>query len=218
MSNRPDPMIPPTVADAEQAISRLENKRNALLARGTELATNRASVAYKALNDDDAVAKQKLDQIGRESSQHSHDLASVDAALKTAQQRLEAAKRHQAKQADREQAKALRDALQQFVQHAAGVDSALEVLVASCNGLAETLVAMHRSGSQFPTDAQLMSFGGRVLLGALAKTPFRRNFETLPPDQRSRTMSMVVQQWSDTVERSIAQRLGDQTTNTPEAA
>jgi hypothetical protein len=78
---------------------------------------------------------------------------------------------------------------------------------------------MHRAGSQFPSDAQLLSLGGRVLLGALGKTPFRRDFETLPPDQRSRTMSMVVQQWAGTVERSIQQRLGDgQTTNTTEAA
>jgi hypothetical protein len=51
-----------------------------------------------------------------------------------------------------------------------------------------------------------------VLLAALSRTPFRRNFETLPPLERNRTMTQVVAQWSDTVERSIAQRLGDQTT------
>jgi len=97
------------------------------------------------------------------------------------------------------------------MQHAAGIDAALEVLVASCNGLAESLTAMHRCGSSFPSDAQLQSLGGRVLLGALSKTPFRRNFETLPPLERNRSMAAIAQGWSDTIERDIKQRLGDPT-------
>jgi hypothetical protein len=212
-------MIPPTVAAAEQAIANLEAKRSALIERGNELATVRASVAYKALNDDDPTARETLSRVNKETAAHGSELASIDAALVTARQRLEAAQRHEAKQADREQAKALRDALQQFVQHAAGVDASLEVLVSSCDGLQEALTAMHRCGSNFPTDAQLQSLGGRVLLGALSKTPFRRNFETLPPLERDRSMARIAQQWGDTVERSIQQRLGDdQTTNTTEAA
>jgi hypothetical protein len=52
-----------------------------------------------------------------------------------------------------------------------------------------------------------------VLLGALSKTPFRRNFETVPPLERDRSMARIAQQWSDTVERSIRERLGDQPNN-----
>ena len=219
MSNRQrtDPMIPPSVSDAEAAITRLEGKRSELLARGDELATIRASVAYKALNDDDASARSALDRVNKETAEHGSELASLDCALATARQRLEAAQRYEAKQADRAKAVELRAALKQFEQHAAGVDSALEVLVSSCNGLQESLTLMHRCGSNFPTDAQLQSLGGRVLLGALSKTPFRRNFETVPPLERDRSMARIAQQWSDTVERSIQQRLGDQT-NENEAA
>jgi len=57
-----------------------------------------------------------------------------------------------------------------------------------------------------------------VLLGALSKTPFRRNFETVPPLERDRSMARIAQGWSDTVERSIAQRLGDDQTNKPDEA
>jgi len=219
MSNRQrtDPMIPPSVSDAEAAITRLEGKRSELLARGDELATIRASVAYKALNDDDASARSALDRVNKETAEHGSELASLDCALATARQRLEAAQRYEAKQADRAKAVELRAALKQFEQHAAGVDSALEVLVSSCNGLQESLTLMHRCGSNFPTDAQLQSLGGRVLLGVLSKTPFRRNFETLPPLERDRSMARIVAQWSDTVKRSIQQRLGDQT-NENEAA
>jgi hypothetical protein len=217
-SNRTDPMIPPTVSNAEQMVQRFERERAALLERGTELATIRASVAYKALSDDDATARATLDRINKETAEHSGTLASIDAALATARQKLEAAKQHEAKQADREQAKALRDALRQFIQHAAGVDSALEVLIASCNGMQEALTRMHRCGSTFPSDAQLQSLGGRCLLGALSKTPFRRNFETVPPLERDRSMARIAQQWGDTVERSIQQRLGDEQTNKPDEA
>jgi hypothetical protein len=77
--------------------------------------------------------------------------------------------------------------------------------------LEEGLTEMHRCGRAFPSDTQLLSLGGRVLLGALSRTPFRRDFETLPRLERNRTMTQVVQQWSTPVERSIAQRLGDQT-------
>jgi len=213
MSNRQrsDPMMPPSVAAAEAAIANLTAKRDALVERGNELATIRASVAYKALSEDDATAKQKLDQINKESVSHSHELASVDAALTTARAKLEAAKRAEARAADRARAAELRAALAQFIQHAAGVDAALDVLVESTNGLERALVEMHRCGSTFPSDAQLLSLGSRVVIAALSRTTFRREFPAVPPLERNRTMSAIVQQWSDTVERSIQQRLGDQT-------
>jgi len=210
MSNRQrsDPMMPPSVAAAEAAIANLTAKRDALVERGNELATIRASVAYKALSEDDATAKQKLDQINKESVSHSHELASVDAALTTARAKLEAAKRAEARAADRARAAELRAALAQFIQHAAGVDAALDVLVESTNGLERALVEMHRCGSAFPSDAQLQSLGGRVLLAGLSKTPFRRNFEAVPPLERGRRMAQIAQQWADTVERNIRERLG----------
>jgi hypothetical protein len=206
-----DPLMPPTVADAEQVIADLQSKRAALVERGNEMATIRASYAYAAHARGDETARRKLDAINKETAEHASELASIDAALVTAQQRLDSAKRYEAKQADRERAKVLREAMAQFVQHAAALDNALAALVSSCNAMQESLMAVHRSGSQFPSDAQLMSLGGRVLLAALSRTPFRRDFETLPPDQRLRTMSAVVAQWADTVERALAQRLGEQT-------
>jgi hypothetical protein len=210
MNNKP---TIPTVADAEAAIANLQQKRDALIERGKQLDQVRASIAFAALAYDDAKARQRFDALNRETMEHLSELSGLDAALKTATQRLEAAKRHEAKQADRAKAVELRTALKQFEQHAAGVDSALEVLVASCNGMQDALTAMHHCGSNFPSDAQLQSLGGSVLLGALSKTIFRRNFETLPPLERNRSMSAVVQQWSDTVERSVKQRLGDQPNN-----
>ena len=220
MSNRQrtNPMIPPSVVDAEAAIANLTAKRDVLVERGNELATIRASVAYKALSEDDATAKQKLDQINKESVSHSHELASIDAALVTAKQRLEAAQRAEARMAERAQAEALRAALAQFVQHAAGIDSALDVLIESCSGMEQVLREIHHCGSSFPSDAQLLSLGSRVLIAALSKTTFRREFPAVPPLERNRTMTAIARQWAETIERNIAQRLGDQTNETIEAA
>jgi hypothetical protein len=197
-----------SVANAEQLLQRFERERLELVERKAALAEKRRSVAYDAHAAGDA---KLLDGVHREAAELESRITGLDDAVAEAKRRLEAAKQHEAKQADREQAKALRNALQQFTQHAAGVDSALEVLVSSCNGMQESLTAMHRCGSTFPSDAQLQSLGGRVLLGALSKTPFRRNFETVPPLERDRSMARIAEQWSDTVERSIKQRLGDQT-------
>jgi hypothetical protein len=207
-----------TVAEAQRILTQLEERRAAVVARGQELATIRASYAYAAHANSDAAARAKLDQVNRETAEHGSELASIDGALATARRKLEAAQQHEAKAAEREQAQALRGALRQFTQHAAGVDGALEVLIASCNGLQEALNAIHRCGSSFPSDAQLQSMGGRVLLGALSKTPFRRNFETLPPLERDRSMARIAEQWSATVERGVKPRLGEQTTNMTEVA
>jgi len=143
-------MIPPSVVDAEAAIANLTAKRDVLVERGNQLATSRASVAYKALNDDDAVAKQKLDQIGRETSQHSHELASVDAALTTARQKLEAAQRHEAKQADREQALAIRQEWTEAAADFADLDRSLGLAADAARRLYERYGTMQQHGYRPP--------------------------------------------------------------------
>jgi hypothetical protein len=211
MSNRQttDPMIPPSVADAEQAIANLEQKRAAMVARGDQLATNRASVAYKALHDDDATAKATLERINKESIEHDHALASVDAALKTARHRLEAAKRHEAKAADRDNARQLSVALDQFTQTAAELDRVLADVAALGHNLHQIQGRMREFGSPVPNAAQLDSLGFRCLLTACAATPWHRHFQVLAPHER-RTFSDLIAIWTDTNRKHLAARL-DQT-------
>jgi hypothetical protein len=221
MSNRQriDPLVPPPTIDAATAaIAALTTKRDVLVDRGKELATIRASVAFKALSEGDAAATAKLDQINKESVVQDHELASIDAALTTARQRLEAAQRHEARIAERAKAEALRAAVKQFCNHAAALDSSLDILVESSIGLEQALVEIHRAGSQFPSDAQLLSLGSRVLLGALSRTTFRREFAAVPPLERNRSMVAIARQWSEVVERGIQQRLGAEQTNEHEVA
>jgi hypothetical protein len=214
--NKPDQQT--SVADAEAIIRNLEDKRRALVERGNELATIRASYAYAAHANGDKAARAKLDQVNKETAEHGSELASIDGALATARQKLEAAKQHEAKAADRARAAELRAALKRFVEHGAGVDAALEVLIESCDGLERTLVEIHRCGSAFPSDAQLLSLGSRVVTAALSKTTFRREFPAVPPLERNRSMARITQQWAETVERNLQAQLGDQANETIEAA
>jgi hypothetical protein len=198
-----------TVANAEAMLQRFEREHAELIERKVVLADRRRDQAYAAHAGDTAAAK-ALDDLHKGAVELESRIAGLDDAINEARRRLEQARESESRAADRARAMQLRQALKEFSNHAAGVDAALEVLVESCSGMAQALTAMHRAGSGgFPSDAQLLSLGGRVLLGALSKTPFRRNFETLPPLERNRTMTQVVRQWSDTVERGIRERLGE---------
>jgi len=201
----------PNVVNAEQMLARFERERAGLVERKAALADKRRNVAYDAHAGDGSASK-LLDGVHQEAVELESRITGLDDAITEARHRLEAAQQHEARAADRERALQLRDALKRFVEHGAGVDAALDVLIESCNGMQEALTAMHRCGSTFPSDAQLLSLGSRVLIAALSRTPFRREFPAVPPLERNRSMAAIVQQWSDAVERSIQQRLGDQTT------
>jgi hypothetical protein len=216
MSNRQTvPTIPPlTVSAAEAAIANLTAKRDALVERGDQLATNRASVAYKALHDDDPTAKAALERIGKESVEHDHALASVDAALATGKQKLEAAKRHEAKQADRANAKRLRECLAAFKESARTLDATLEVLIAGGGTMRQLITEMNRLGLTHPSHNQLDTLGGIALRSALMNTPWQRHFERVGPMEQ-KTFAVLMQSWSPMIERHIAAL---EQTNEPEAA
>ena len=205
--NKPATKETPTVANAEAMLARFERERADLVERKAALAEKRRAVAFDAHAGDGSASK-LLDGLHREAAELESRIIGLDDAVAEARRRLEQAHEYEAREADRAKAVELRAALKQFVEHGAGVDAALEVLIESCNGMERALVEIHRCGSAFPSDAQLLSLGSRVLIAALSKTTFRREFPAVPPLERNRTMSAIVQQWSDTVERNIRERLG----------
>jgi hypothetical protein len=201
---------PTSVADAEQVIANLESKRAALIERGKELATIRASLAYSALADGDDKSRAKLDKLNIEAATHNSEVAAVEAAIKTANERLAAARDHEAKQADRASARELKVVLDQFVQTARQLDEALADVAALGHNLHQIQARMRELGSPVPNDAQLDSLGFRCLLTACAATPWHRHFQVLAPHER-RSFSALIDIWRGTNEQHLAARLGDQT-------
>ena len=94
-----------------------------------------------------------------------------------------------------------------------GVDAALTLLRDALLGLNDAATAIHQGGVTHPTYEQIEAFAHRCVLAGLSSTGLRRRFETLPPSERNRTMTAVVEQWAVAVERNIAQRLGEPTSN-----
>ena len=206
-----------SVSDAEAAIARLEGKRSELLARGTELATVRASLAYAALADGDDKSRAKLDKLNIEAATHTSEVAAVEAAIKTANERLAVARNHEAKQADRASARELSVVLDQFTRTAAELDRVLADVARLGHALHQIQVQMAQLGSPVPNGAQLDSLGFRSLLTACAATPWHRHFQVLAPHER-RSFSDLIAIWTDTNRKHLASRLVEQTNKPDEAA
>jgi hypothetical protein len=62
------------VKEAEAVVAQLEQKRIKCVARGTELADERASIALLAHADNDAKARKRLNEINSEIAVHSSEL------------------------------------------------------------------------------------------------------------------------------------------------
>jgi hypothetical protein len=91
------------VEKAKAVIVDLERKREVCVRRGSELADQRANVALAAHTGDQKAAK-KLEQIHQAIIVHDGELASIDAALKAAGDRLAAMERMAGLGAERERA------------------------------------------------------------------------------------------------------------------
>jgi chromosome segregation ATPase len=207
-----------SVESLEAVIGKLEQQRADLERRSKELANTRASLAYSALADGDEKSRAKLDKLNIEAATHSSEIAAVQAAIKTANERLAGARDHEAKAADRANARELKVVLDQFVQTARQLDEALADVATLGRNLHQIQERMRELGSPVPNGAQLDSLGYRWLLTACASTPWRRHFETLAPHER-RSFSALIDIWRATNDKHLASHLGDeQTTNTTEAA
>ena len=213
--NKPDQQT--SVADAEAIIRNLEDKRRALVERGNELATIRASYAYAAHANGDKAARAKLDQVNRETAEHGSELASIDGALATARQKLDLARQREALETDRANARELKVVLDQFVQTATQLDAALAEVAAVGHNLHAIQARMRELGAPVPNSAQLDSLGYRCLLTACASTPWFRHFETLAPHER-RSFSALIDIWRATNDKHLASHLGDEQSSKTEAA
>ncbi len=101
----------------EDVIRELEAKKARLVARDAAIASERATLGYAAHVDDDAKARAKVGKLNAEAVTLAGELESITAALRTAGERLAAARQAEAVAADKANALALREELQAFCKH-----------------------------------------------------------------------------------------------------
>jgi hypothetical protein len=194
------------IEKAERVVAELEDKRRHLVQQATELDAERQKISYAAFTGDQK-ARQRLDRINTETATHNSEMASLSAAIHEANTRVAAAHRNAAIAADKAQATELAEVLETFVECGRDIDAALAIIVEKSQLMEKTLFRMNQLGSASPNSRQLESIGSRALITALMETPWRREFQHLPPGER-RSFNEMVDAWYPMVEANIAQRLG----------
>ena len=194
-----------SVAAAEGVVAALEAKREACVRAGVELQDERTALAFSAHADGDAKARSRLEQVHTAIATHASELASLDAALRAAGERLERARQAEAARADKARSGELLKELDRFREIGRELDVVLAAVATNGAALSECLGKIHQLGSPFPTSQQLDSLGGRCLLTAIAATPWRRNFEPLAPRER-RSFTDLIEVWASTIENGLGAR------------
>lgn len=145
-----------SVEKAEKVVASLEAKHEACVRHGTELQAERANVALAA-HTGDAKSRKRLDEINTAIATHASELASLDAALRAAADRLTKAREHEAAAADRALAKEVRKACSEFVARAERLDQ-LGVEYSDNAQALEALGAWLNSHGFPPTGQQRVTF------------------------------------------------------------
>ena len=147
------------VEKAEQTLQELQAKRERVVVRAAELALERKDAAYAAHAEKNADARRRLDKVNAESAQHASELKSVEHALATAQDRLQAARSAVAQATDREKALAPRALLAEFVECGVSLDEALTAVAEEGHALLDVVSKMHTLGTVYPSHEQVRVLG-----------------------------------------------------------
>jgi hypothetical protein len=195
----------------EGITTEITRKREACVKRGTELADERASVALGA-HTGDAKAAKRLTEIHNALALHSSELASLDAAVKAAGEKLAAAERAEVRAADRQKAEEARKLVKElgecFPFLARHLAEAARALIAINDGFEE----LRKMGFASPTPDMV-----RLNICAIVQTwamrlpkhwhnELRDGFRFLAPHER-KTAEAYWAQIQASIDNQINQRL-----------
>jgi hypothetical protein len=204
------------VGKAQSVVGDLQAKHAAAVKYGAELADERAGVALSAHTGDQQAAK-RLMEIHQQIAIHASELASLDAAVRVAGDRVAAAQSARAVELQKLDAIKLRAVSAAFRAQCQKIDKVLDALV---NALfdAEPIRQQLNALDAGPSFQQWTILGERPILLALADTDFEgRIGRVLAPNERM-TFAALAESWSHQHEVIIARILGDQQTSSTEAA
>lgn len=200
------------VTQAQSVVSDLEAKRGDAVRRGTDLADERSSIAFQAHTTNDEKAAKRLQEIHQQIAVHASELASLDAAIRAAGEKVDAAKAAVAVEIQKLDALKLRAASRAFAAHMRKLDKALDDLVNSLYDIEPLRQQLDKLGVG-PSYEQFVVLGERPMLLALADTVFEgRIGRRLAPSERM-TFTQLAEAWTRSHEDAVARILGEQTNN-----
>lgn len=194
----------------------LEEKREAEIKHGSDLAAERANVALAAHTGDEKAAK-RLQEIHQAIAMYGSELASLDAALRAAGTKVEHAQSQVAVELQKLDAVKLRTASKQFVAQLKKIDATLDAFV-NCLYDVEPIRQQLDALGVGPSFTQFLALGERPILLALSDTIFegRDLGRRLAPNERM-TFTQLAEAWTRSHEAAVSRILGEQT-DTTEAA
>jgi hypothetical protein len=158
----------------------------------------------------------RSDEIHTTLAKHSSELAALDAALKSAHQRVADLRAAEVQAQAREVARELLKRAARLVQLGQTLDDANSVRVEASNAIADELTEMrslaHGLGVHIPNHEQFLALGSRADQTATMGSAFARVVgEHLAPRER-RTHMSYVQPWRDAIAKGCAALMGEKET------
>ena len=199
-----------TVAEAEQVVTRLQEQLQQHHSRAKELEAQRKATSYAAHALFDPEQSKVLRDVIDETTRHELEGRALVDAIDESKRRLSVAREHEAREQDHANAAQIKKVIAEMAEHSAAADDALHDLALAGNNLKDCVDKLHALGIANPTHQALQVLGNNAILTAMACTPFKRFFETIPPSAR-RDFSGTVSSWSAMINGGLVQRLGEKT-------
>jgi hypothetical protein len=192
---------------AEQTLHALESKQADLTASRASDESEMASVSYEAHTGNEKAAA-KLETLRERALRRDLELKNIASAIQVAKEKVALAQAEEAKANEMRIAMEVRGLLKSLRDAGAVCDEALATFAASSNVMKDIIQKMNALGFHHPSSTQFMSLGERAVRGMIVNTPFQRGFESIALRER-KNFNEFVGQWCVSLEREIAQRLGE---------
>jgi hypothetical protein len=192
---------------AQKVLADLVAKRDATAqARAADEAAM-ADVAFEAHTGNEKAAA-KLEVLKERVLRKDLELRSIDSAVQLAKEKIALAQAEEARADQRRVALEVRGLIGSLRDAGTVCDEALATFAASSNVMKGIIQKINALGFTHPTGTIYMSLGERAVRGTLVNTPFQRGFESIAPRERQ-NFNDFVGRWCVSLEREIAQRLGE---------
>jgi hypothetical protein len=143
------------IADAQAAIARLEAQREELAKRRAEHEVERSRIAFRARAQGDAEASKRLSEMAAEAVRDDGEARDIEAALTTAQARLQEAEAAQVAAVNRQRAEEVRKIVAEMAEVPAYIDKHLLATLKGLLAIESGFKQLRQLGVMHPNDTHV---------------------------------------------------------------
>jgi hypothetical protein len=205
------------VKAARETLDHLRGRKLVSEAKGADLTAERSQISFAALGSQDSSAQRRLAEIHNEIATHASEMASIDAAVNEAKQRLEMAESAAARSVEQQKARGTLALLDDLHSAAAGCDAALRDFLRSFDQLERVSAAICRITGT-PSHEIVAALGRRAVHTAMF--PKKAIFDLPHPGGPAArvTFGGIAAAWSRATRHWCLRRLGGSAPKDKEAA